>query len=123
MVPRINCFVIMVGGGDQVSGKVVDLKVANNPIATVCNYVFDSLRQDAFRVKDKTLYENRSDGNLISRYILRSTVEGLHFVQEGRGASVSQRSTLLGNGEGCRCRTFYFFCSSSIWSIERAFRK
>ncbi|CAN0418949.1 unnamed protein product, partial [Laminaria digitata] len=43
----------------QVSGKVVDLSSAKNPLATVCNYVFDSLRQDAFRVKDKTLYENR----------------------------------------------------------------
>ena len=43
------------------SGKVVDLKSVKNPLATVCNYVFDSLRQDAFRVKDKTLYENRRD--------------------------------------------------------------
>eukprot|EP00904_Undaria_pinnatifida_P002386 jgi/Undpi1/12148/HiC_scaffold_5.g01824.m1 len=38
---------------------MVDLKSAKNPLATVCNYVFDSLRQDAFRVKEKTLYENR----------------------------------------------------------------
>lgn len=37
----------------------MDLKSVKNPVATVCNYVFDSLRQDAFRVKDNTLYENR----------------------------------------------------------------
>ncbi|CAM9561882.1 unnamed protein product [Ectocarpus fasciculatus] len=43
----------------QVSGQVVDLKSAKNPLATVCNYVFDSLLQDAFRLKGKTLYENR----------------------------------------------------------------
>lgn len=43
----------------QVSEQVVDLKSVKNPVATVCNYVFDSLRQDAFRVKDNTLYENR----------------------------------------------------------------
>ncbi|CAN0082126.1 unnamed protein product [Ectocarpus sp. 6 AP-2014] len=43
----------------QVSGQVVDLKSAKNPVATVCNYVFDSLLQDAFRLKGKTLYENR----------------------------------------------------------------
>ncbi|CAN0366718.1 unnamed protein product [Pylaiella littoralis] len=42
-----------------VSGQAVDLKSLKNPVATVCNYVFDSLRQDAFRVKGETLYENR----------------------------------------------------------------
>lgn len=39
----------------------MDLKSRKNPVATVCNYVFDSLRQDAFRVKDDILYENRCD--------------------------------------------------------------
>lgn len=43
----------------KVSDVVVDLKARENPVAAVCNYVFDSLRQDAFRVKEKTLYENR----------------------------------------------------------------
>ncbi|CAM9358536.1 unnamed protein product [Scytosiphon promiscuus] len=43
----------------QVSGETVDLKAAKNPVASVCNYVLDSLVQDAFRVKGNTLYENR----------------------------------------------------------------
>lgn len=53
---------VVIQCGCQVSGKKVDLHRRKTPIVAVCNYVFDSLRQDAFRIQDGTLYENRRVG-------------------------------------------------------------
>ncbi|CAM9114578.1 unnamed protein product [Discosporangium mesarthrocarpum] len=43
----------------QISGETLNLDEVKNPVAAVCNYVVDTLVQDAFRVKDGVLYENR----------------------------------------------------------------
>ncbi|CAM9477694.1 unnamed protein product, partial [Choristocarpus tenellus] len=43
----------------QISGEVVFLDQLKNPVVAICNYVFDSLLQDAFRIKNGVLYENR----------------------------------------------------------------
>lgn len=39
----------------QVSGKTLGRGSCKNPVVTICNYIFDTLRQDAFRVVDGQL--------------------------------------------------------------------
>jgi len=41
----------------QVSGTVLSRKSCANPVVALCNYIFDTLRQDAFRIVDGELQE------------------------------------------------------------------
>lgn len=65
------------------SGQVLSAHTLQNPLVVLANYVFDSIEQDAFRVKDNILHEslltlvslqpepNLNDPTLLSRLIVR----------------------------------------------------
>ncbi|CAN0298967.1 unnamed protein product, partial [Phaeothamnion confervicola] len=70
----------------QISKRHVDLATVTSPVVAICNYVFDTLVQDAFRIKGGQLYENRV--SMTSERLPPADVRQLHL-KSMEGLSVS----------------------------------